>query len=153
MESENIPKEKLAKLVSDPDWKKVWDLDKAIEVFIEIRDHFRQKTRENISGKRIEIASIRGVRSRIKKIQSKKDLRSEKHYNRWYEIKKIERKNIVEKRHPDSKFWKISCEKRFRPKYVKCDFAGATENPTEWIECPECGTYPLKIIPSKSGNS
>lgn len=147
---EEIPQEELSQIIDNPNWKKIWSLDKAIEVFLELKKHYREKTKEKINNKKITIAAIKGVKLRIKKIQSKKDVRSKRHYKKWLKRKKLERHNIVEKRYPDSNQWEMTCIKKYRPSYVPCSFNKTTKNLDKWIECPECGTYPIEIRPDES---
>ncbi len=145
MDNEEIPKGKLYQIIDNPNWKKIWSIDKAIEVFSELKKYYREKTKEKITNRQITIAAIKGVKLRIEEIQSKKDLRSKRHYDRWLKRKKLERHNIVKKRYPDSDHWKMTCVEKYRPSYVPCGFNETTRNLDKWIECPECGTYPIEL--------
>lgn len=149
MDIEKIPREELSKIINDPNWKKIWSIDKAIEVFLELKKQYREKTKEKISNKRINIAAIKGVKLRVEEIQSKKDVRSKKHYERWLKRKKSERYNIVKKRYPESNRWEMKCIEKLRPSFVPCSFKNTTKDLDKWIECPECGTYPIKLRPYK----
>lgn len=150
MNNKKIPKEELSLIIENPDWKKIWSIDKAIEVFSELKNHYSEKTKEEINNRKIAIAAIKGVKLRMEEIQSKKDLRSKRHYDRWLKRKKLERHNIVKNKYPESNYWKMTCMEKYRPSYVPCRFNKTTKNLDQWIECPECGTYPIKLKPYKT---